>query len=206
MPANFIWCRDRNKHTDLMSRIGKLTSDGNHDAAIAAAIELRDRCIAEGIDSATAYWALAVVHDNAGKLFEALDYILQAVRRDVLSHAVDQSLSIILNRVRDRLLTGDWSEVEASMYETLANEGLAEDDVRLAYGGYLLAEGRAAEALKVAQGVAMFSPRSAPAWELVEAAALALNDLIVATDARNSSLAAKTANPEPRANMACAQA
>ena len=205
--ANFPWYKKRERTCAFIVHIGKLTEADNHEAAIAAALELERACEFDGIDSATVYWSLAVVHDNAGRLPQALDYILKAVRKDALSHSVDRSLSIILDKVRSHLIENrSWAESEVAMYSRLAEEGLADDEVRLRFGDYLMDMKRYPEALRVGQGIAMFSPRNFEAWDLIEAAATEMKDFIVATDAKCSAMAARAAKEEPKANMASARA
>ena len=205
--SSFSWYKGRGRTCSLITHIRKLTEAGDHNGALAAALELERWVRSDGIASATVAWVIAIAFDHAGRLPEALDYILKAVRADALSPSVDHSLGIVLEKVRSRIVGNhSWDESDLAMYSRLAEEGLADDDMRLGYGGYLMVQGRYREALQVALAVANFCPCDPDAWDLVEAAAIEVKDFLIATNAKQAAQAARTPKDEPKANMTLAQA
>jgi hypothetical protein len=149
------------------------------------------------VRSAHLAWAIAVLHDNLGNLVLALAFALKAVNLDPLAPAVDDSLGIIVDRVRKSLSTEKWDEeVSPRLYATMAENGLADAACHVAWANHLYANGHHEEALAVAQSVVMLSPRCGAGWQVVEAAAVALGRDDVAHDAGLRYTVAAREDPE----------
>ena len=203
---NFRFFPQRDDLCRQMIRVGRLTSEARYDDALQGALKIEAACTANGCTSAAVLWAVAVAWDHTQNLPNALDAIFRAVHHDPIDSAINQSLEVILDKVRDRLLGEAWDEAAEGMYFRLVEEEITDDALRVAYAGHLLAVGKHIEALRVAQAVALLNPRCAMAWDVVEAAAEKLGDIALAMEAANSSAAAKVTTSAPKANMASARA
>lgn len=164
-------------------QVHSLASEGRRDEALAIAKRVEAAVAGMEMKSSALLFALAVIHDQLGRLEPALTYIIGAVQADPLCPNTANSLGIIVGRTRTALATEKWDEVSPRLYVILAENGLADAACHVAWANYLYANARHEEALAVAQSVVMLNPRFAPGWQMVEAAAVALGRDDVAHDA-----------------------
>lgn len=174
-----------------------LASKGRRDEALVIAKRI-EAAAAAGLEvkSSALLLAMAVLHDELGRLEQALVYIIEAVKADPLCPDTDRSLGIIVARVRTALASEKWDEVSPRLYAMMAENGLADAACHVAWANHLYASGRHEEALAVAQAVVLLTPRCANAWQLVEAAALALGREAVAHEAGLRYAVAAREDPE----------
>lgn len=164
-------------------QVHALAAEGRREEALVIAKRIEAAAAGMEAKSSALLLALAVLHDQLGRLEPALGYIICAVQADPLCPNTDNSLAIVVNRVRKSLATEKWDEVSPRLYAMLAENGLAEPATHVAFANYLHANGRHEEALAVAQSVVLLNPRCTGGWQLVENAALALGREAVAQDA-----------------------
>lgn len=187
-PSRGEHLRAKLKHANDISR------KGEHDAALGIVAEVEEELSSLGVVSAFALWATAVVNDHAGRLLEALGYVLRALEADPAMVPGEQSLHVIVARCREAVVDGDGpAEDRLALCRALAENSLDDDYVREALAELLLERGEAAEALRVAQALTVLSPRSASAWKVVHSAAKALGDEKLATEAAGRCAAARCA-------------
>lgn len=178
------WLPRRDDLLDQLRRTSELSQAGKCDEALQLARGVEAACAAAKIESAHVSWAIAVMSDYAGKLLDALKYILRALRADPLMVPAEQSLNIIVGRCRKKLVEGSVDADEGmALYQALAENGLADDACRLSYAQHLLDYEKPDQALQVAQAVAVLNPGMADAWRLVGAAAHALGKEQLASEA-----------------------
>jgi uncharacterized protein (TIGR02996 family) len=169
-----------------------LSQKGEHEKAIAIAKEVESDLSAHGIGSAHALWTCAVFSDHAGRLLDALDYVLRALRADPALVPGERSLHIIVARCRETVLDGDAPvEERIALHRALAAQSLDDDSTRVAYAECLLEQGDHAEALRVAQAIVTLAPRATDAWRVVGAAARALGNHKLAEEAAGRCTAAR---------------
>ena len=162
----------------------ELVQAGKLDEALEAARAVVAACAAAQVESPHVQWVAAVAADRAGKLLDALRYILKALALDPLSGPAVHSLDIIAGRSRKALVDGTMDAEEGlALYRTLSENGLADEAVHLSYAQHLLDFEKPSEALEVAQAVAVLNPSMADAWRLVGAAATALGQKELAAEA-----------------------
>lgn len=185
-----------------------LAQKGEHEKAIAFTKEVESDLTAHGILSAHTLWVLAVFHDYGGHLFEALDYVLRALRADPALVPGESSLHIITAKCRESLVDGDLGAEEGiRLYNALAANGLADDYCRVAFARFLLESGDTGEALRVAQALVLLNPGNTEAWRIVQSAAEALGDEKLAAEAAGRCMAARCASgPSPAPNVSWGQA
>jgi len=178
-------------------RMHELASEKRWQDALAIAQQLEAACASLEVKSGYLAWALAVFHDNLGNLELALTYIVKALALDPLGPATDDSLRIIVDRVRKALATEPWNDASPRLYTMLAENGLADPACHVAWATHLHATGRHDEALEVARSIALLNPGCTSAFKVVETIALALGreDL-----AREASLRSKMAAREDPAD------
>lgn len=162
----------------------ELVQAGKLDEGLEAARAVVAACAAAQVESPHVQWVAAVAADRAGKLLDALRYILKALTLDPLSGPGVHSLDIIAGRCRKALVDGTLDADEGlALYRTLSERGLADEAVHLSYAQHLHDYGKHEEALQVAQAVAVLNPGMADAWRLVGAAATALGQKELAAEA-----------------------
>jgi tetratricopeptide (TPR) repeat protein len=178
---------------DQLRRTSELSQAGKYDEALELARGVEAACVTAKVESAHLYWAMAVMSDYAGKLPDALTYVLKALRADPLMLPAEQSLGIIVGRCRKKLVEAALDADEGvALYNALAENGLADDACRVAHAKRLHENGQNEEALQVAEAVALLSPRMADAWRIVGAAAAALGRTDLAAEASCRCEAART--------------
>lgn len=186
------------RREDLLERLrstADLSREGKYAEALRVAREVEAACAAANIESPHVYWAVAVMSDYSGLLLDALKYALKALAVDPVMVPAETSLSIIVARCRKKLVEGALDADEGlAVYRALAENGLADDACRLSYSQHLLDYEKPSEALAVAQAVALLNPNMADAWRLVGAAAAALGNTQLASEASNNCKAAQNQN------------
>jgi tetratricopeptide (TPR) repeat protein len=185
-----------------------LSQKGEHEKAIAVAKEVESDLSAHGIVSAHALWACAVFSDHAGRLLDALDYVLRALRADPALVPGEQSLHIVVARCRESIVDGEAPvEERIALHRALAAQSLDDDYTRVAFAECLLEQGDHAEALRVAQAIVTLAPRATDAWRVVGAAATALGNHNLAEEAAARCMSARCAEgPAPVPNVQWGQA
>lgn len=164
-------------------RMHEHASENRWSDALAIAHRLEVASAPLEVKSVHLLWALAVLHDNLGNLEQALTYILKAVGLDPLAPAVDDSLGIIVNRVKHALCSERWNDASPRLYAILAANDLGDPACHVAWANHLHANGRHEDALEVARSVVLLNPGCANGWQMVETAALALGRGDIAKDA-----------------------
>src|SRR6266568_3848903 len=173
-----------------------LASKGRRDEALVIAKRIEAAAAGLEVKSSALLLALAVLHDELGRLEQGLTYIIAAVKADPLCPDTDRSLGIIVARVRKALASEKWDEVSPRLYAMMAESGLADAACHVAWANHLYAVGRYEEALAVAQAVVLLNPRCTNGWQLVEAAALAIGRDAVAHEAGVRYTVAAREDPE----------
>jgi len=98
---------------DLLADVRRMhehATENRWQEALAIAQHLEASCTPLDVKSPHLAWALAVLHDNLGDLERALTYIVKAVNLDPLGPATDDSLRIIVDKVRKALATEEWKD------------------------------------------------------------------------------------------------
>src|SRR6266702_7542804 len=155
-------------------RVHQLASEGHREEALVIAKRIEAAAAGLEVKSSALLLALAVLHDELGRLAQGLAYVIEAVKADPLCPNTDRSLAIIVARARNALATAKWNEVSPRLYAMMAENGLAAAPCHVAWANHLYASGRHEEALAVAQSVVLLNPRCTNGWQMVEVAALAL--------------------------------
>lgn len=194
--------RAKLRHAAAVSR------DGDHEQALSLAGEVEADVLAHGAVSAHALWSLAVFSDYAGRLLDALGYVLRALSADPAMVPGEQSLHIIVGKCREAVLDGDGPvEERVALFEALAENSLDDDQTRVAHAECLLAQGKHEDALRVAQAIVTLAPRTTAAWRVVHAAAKAVGDAKLAAEAASRCMSTRCAEgPSPVPNVAWGQA
>ncbi len=184
MSLQFPWLPRRDDLLDQLRRTSELSQAGKYDEALELARSIEAACAPSKFESPHVYWAIAVMSDYSGRHRDALAAILKCIALDPLMVPAQTSLDIIVTRCRKKLLEGELDADEGmALYQALADNGLADDTCRLNYAQHLLDYEKPEEALAVAQAVALLNPRQAEAWRIVGAAAQALGNEELASEA-----------------------
>lgn len=177
-------------------QVHDLVSEGRREEALILAKRIEAAAAGMEVKSSALLLALAVLNDELGQLELGLSYVIRAVKEDPLCPNTDRSLGIIVARVRKALATEPWSEACPRLYAMLAENGLADPACHVEWARHLHAAGRHEEALAVAQSVTLLAPRCTGAWQVVEAAAVALGREAVVQDAVLRRTLARHEDPE----------
>ena len=181
----------------LLSQLRQVSTHlekGEVNEALELAKTVETECLLACVDSASVHWTLSICFDYRGSLREALARVLRAIELDPLHNPAEHSLGVIVDRARTAVQTGfvkvaphgEQVAIEecdrVDLYGALAECGLADDPTRTAYSRLLLAIGRHAEALAIAQALVLLNP-TVEALAVIEKAARALGNDKVAEQA-----------------------
>jgi tetratricopeptide (TPR) repeat protein len=128
--------------------------------------ELLAQLASHGLESASAHWGLAIVHDYLEEYDMALNSILTAISMDPLAPDMQRSFDVIVDRVREYLCQLPATDASVPrLYALLQQSGELDVPSHLAMARHLAATNRPAEAARIYEALCSLAPASRDVWE-----------------------------------------
>ena len=169
----------------------------------AQAVTTLERVIAEakrhGLTAPDAEWALCIALDNLNDLPGAFAHIQKALAFDPLSPSYRRSFHVLVNRVKEALLSEDRPPFDPEVpkfYELLQGANVADVLCHVRFGAFLVATKRYDEAKEHLLAAAQLAPHATEAWVLLSQVAMATDDEVLASHV--SSMVTEPPDSEPQ--------
>lgn len=162
-----------------LSRARELTELGDHSAAKAALLRLRQECSRQGVASAHVAWCLAAACDGLGEFPEALAFAREAVRIDPLAVPYHRSYEVIVERIREALSDEQRradDPTTPALHELLLESDDGDARSHIAMARWHLHRDDPGSARQLLEAVVTLSPSVRDAWHLLARAARDMGD------------------------------